>query len=101
MITHPVGASELPQHRHSGLTGAVFDLPRIGLKIGSERCAFCRRRFNISDDQDGSGPWGLRARARRHPEHKKESLTISFKVEDFALKIYKVTDPQYDDSVGV
>ena len=69
---HPVGASELPQHRHSGLTGAVFDLPRIGTKIGSERCAFCRRRFNIGDDQDGPGPWSLRARAQT-PGHKKES----------------------------
>jgi hypothetical protein len=69
---HPVGASELPQHRHSGLTGAVFDLPPICMKIGSERCGFCRRRFNIGDDQDGPGPCGLRARARA-PGHKKES----------------------------
>jgi hypothetical protein len=27
-------------------------------------------------------------------------MTISFKLEDFALKIYKVTDSQDDDSVG-
>jgi hypothetical protein len=27
-------------------------------------------------------------------------MTISFKLEDFTLKIYKVTDPEDDDSVG-
>jgi hypothetical protein len=28
-------------------------------------------------------------------------MTISFKLEDFALKIYKVTDSQDDESAGV
>ena len=27
-------------------------------------------------------------------------ITISFKLEDFALNVYKVTDPQDDNSVG-